>query len=139
MGSERFGVSMDSDLLAAFDGMLQDKGYTNRSAALRDMVRQALLDAAWGDDEAQVHGAVALVYDHHRRELVNALLELQHDALADVVCSTHVHLAHSACLEIILCRGRAGDVRALAEQLVRLDGVLHGNLMAVAADSLDRG
>ena len=80
MSLERFGVSMDGELLGSFDGLLARKGYTNRSEALRDLVRKALVDDVWGQDEATVIGAVTIVYDHHERQVVNELLDIQHDA-----------------------------------------------------------
>lgn len=134
MALERFGVSMDAELLTAFDRMLQRKGYSNRSEALRDLVRRALVADAWGDDEAQVMGAVTIIYDHHQRQLVDELLDLQHHAEARIVCSTHVHLDHHHCLEVILCSGRAADVRELADRLVSLRGVKHGDLTMSGAD-----
>jgi len=88
---------------------------------------------AWGDEHANVMGAVSIVYDHHQRELVSSLLDLQHDCVADIVCTTHVHLDHNHCLEMLLVRGRAGDVRRLADQLCGLKGVKHGELMMTAA------
>jgi CopG family nickel-responsive transcriptional regulator len=133
MSVERFGVSMDEELLAAFDALLERKGYPNRSEALRDLVRRALVADLWGDETARVLGAVSIVYDHHQRELVNALLDLQHDAAVEIVCTTHVHLDHHHCLEVILCRGAAGQVRELADHLIGLKGVKHGELMMTGA------
>jgi CopG family nickel-responsive transcriptional regulator len=134
MGVERFGVSMDAALLTAFDALLARKGYANRSEALRDLVRRALVADVWGDAEAHVLGAISIVYDHHQRELVTALVALQHDSVAEIVCTTHVHLDHHHCLELILCRGHAGDVRHLADRLIGLRGVEHGELMMTAAE-----
>ncbi len=128
MALERFGVSMDAELLTAFDALLSRKGYPNRSEGLRDLIRRALTADVWGDDQAQVLGAVTIVYDHHQRDLVNALLDLQHDAPCEIVCTTHVHLDHHHCLEVLLCRGRAGDVRILSDRLTGLRGVKHGDL-----------
>ena len=133
MSTERFGVSMEGELLAQFDALIARKGYPNRSEALRDLVRRALVADAWGDEEAQVMGAVSIVYDHHQRELVNSLLDLQHDASAEIVCTTHVHLDHHHCLELLLVRGRAGEVRALADRLCGLKGVKNGELMMTTA------
>ena len=135
MALERFGVSMDAALLRAFDALWVRKGYPNRSEALRDLVRQALVRDAWGDDEARVLGAVTIVYDHHQRELTNELLDRQHDAAAEIVCTTHVHLDHHHCLEVVLCRGKAKDVRGLADQLIGLRGVKHGDLMMTGASA----
>lgn len=139
MSVERFGVSMEAELLASFDQLITRKGYPNRSEALRDLVRRALVADAWGDDAAYVMGAVSIVYDHHQRDLVNELLGLQHDAAAEIVCTTHVHLDHHHCLEIILCRGHAGDVRTLADKLIGLRGVTHGELMMTGAHAPAHG
>jgi len=137
MPLERFGVSMDADLLARFDQMLSRKGYVNRSEGLRDLVRRALVADAWGDDDARVLGAVTVVYDPHEHDVTNALLDLQHDAAAEIVCTTHVHLDHHHCLEVILCKGKAKDVRDLADRLIGLVGVKHGDLtMTAGSDGL---
>ncbi len=134
MPLERFGVSMDADLLERFDAMLQHKGYVNRSEGLRDLVRHALVADAWGNDEAQVIGVATIVYDHHQRDVTNALLDLQHDSEAEIVCTTHVHLDHHHCLEVVLCRGRAKDVRTLAGRLIGLRGVKHGDLTMAGSE-----
>lgn len=134
MPLERFGVSMDAALLARFDELLERKGYVSRSEGLRDLVRRALVADAWGDDERQVLAAVTIVYDHHQRDLTNALLDLQHDAEAEIVCTTHVHLDHHHCLEVILCRGRANQVRGLADRLIGLRGVKHGDVTMAGAE-----
>ncbi len=123
---------MDGELLEQFDSLIARKGYPNRSEALRDLVRRAIVADAWGDEQAHVLGAVSIVYDHHHRELVNSLLDLQHDSVADIVCTTHVHLDHHHCLELLLVRGHAGDVRRLADTLIGLKGVKHGELMMTA-------
>ena len=136
MALERFGVSMDAELLAAFDARLARQGHANRSEGLRDLVRRALTADVWGDDEALVLGAITIVYDHHRRDLTNALLDLQHDAETEIVCTTHVHLDHHHCLEVILCRGAARQVRELADRLTGLRGVKHGDLTMTAGESL---
>ncbi len=135
MPLERFGVSMDAELLEAFDALVERKGWDNRSEALRDLVRRALVADLWGDDAARVIGAITIVYDHHRRDLVNELVELQHDAEAEIVCTTHVHLDHHHCLEVIVCRGAARTVRDLADRLVGLKGVKHGDLTMSSGDT----
>ncbi len=126
-GLQRFGVSMDSRLLSAFDDRIQAAGYTNRSEALRDMVRDYLVEHEWRSDE-DVVGTVTLVYDHHKRELEQRLVEMQHDHTDAVICSTHVHLDHDHCLEVIILRGKAREIRAIAERLVGTKGVKHGRL-----------
>ena len=126
---ERFSISMEASLLEAFDGLITRKGYTNRSEAVRDLVRDYLVQHEWQEEEQEVVGAVALVYDHHVRELTHALVGLQHQAEAEVVCSTHVHLDEHHCLEVIVLRGRPGNVRQVADQLIGTRGVKHGRLM----------
>ncbi|MBI2299815.1 MAG: nickel-responsive transcriptional regulator NikR [Armatimonadetes bacterium] len=128
MALERFGVSMDAELLGAFDRLIGQRGFENRSEALRDLVRQALVAAAWAEDDAAVIGAVTIIYDHHQRQLVDELLDIQHDADAEIVCTTHVHLDHHHCMEVIVCRGAAKDVRGLAARLAGLRGVKHSGL-----------
>lgn len=126
---ERFSVSMEASLLKAFDDLIARKGYTNRSEAIRDVLRDYLVQHEWQEEDREVVGAVALVYDHHVRELTHALIELQHHAEADVVCSTHVHLDEHHCLEVIVLRGRPGSVRQVADRLIGTRGVKHGRLM----------
>lgn len=126
---ERFSVSMEASLLEAFDTLIARKGYTNRSEAVRDVVRDYLVQHEWQDENQEVVGAVTLVYDHHLRELTHALIELQHHAEADVICSTHVHLDEHHCLEVIVLRGQAGNVRQVADRLIGTRGVKHGRLM----------
>ncbi len=119
---------MDGELLARFDELVQRQGFPNRSEALRDLVRSALVAADWLDDAAQVLGIISLVYDHHQRDLVQQLLALQHDSGAEVICTTHVHLDHRYCLEVLLARGQAADVRQLAQRLHALRGIARGEL-----------
>lgn len=126
---ERFGVSMDAKLLSAFDALTRRQGYTNRSEAIRDLVRDRLARQEWLDSAQEVVGVVTLVYDHHVRELTAALIDLQHDCEAEVICSTHVHLDHHNCLEIIALRGAASVVQAVADRLIGTRGVKHGQLM----------
>ncbi|HIE51627.1 MAG TPA: nickel-responsive transcriptional regulator NikR [Armatimonadetes bacterium] len=126
---ERFGVSMDAGLLTAFDALIARKGYKNRSEAIRDLIRQALVEEEWAQGDQEVVGAVTLVYEHHARELAALLIEMQHHSKAQVVCSTHVHLDEHNCLEVVVLRGPAKVVRAVADQLIGTRGVKHGRLV----------
>ena len=99
---ERFGVSMPEDLLRAFDRAIADAGYANRSEAVRDLARGYLTERRWQEAEGEVIGTITLIYDHHVPELGGRLTEMQHDAAATVVCSTHVHLDHRNCAEVIV-------------------------------------
>lgn len=133
---ERFGVSMDADLLAQFDGAIAAAGYANRSEALRDLARDYLVGRAWEDPQAEVVATVTLIYDHHTREVSDGLNDLQHDHGEAVICSTHVHLDHHHCLEVVVLRGPNTEVRALADRLLSTRGVKHGGLTATVASHL---
>lgn len=128
MSLERFGVSMEHDLLARFDERTRLAGYPNRSEAIRDVIRDYLVRQQWADGEQEVIGTVTLVYDHHTRLLEDRLTELQHDHHDLIRCSTHVHLDEHNCLEVVVLLGPAAEVRALAENLMSTRGVKHGEL-----------
>lgn len=119
---ERFSISMDDDLLHKFDRHLENHGYSNRSEAVRDLVRKALIDEEWQAGE-EVVGVITLVFDHHQRQLLDKLTDLQHDHHDLIISSTHVHLDHHNCLEVIIVKGEAGSVRKLADQLKATRGV----------------
>ena len=125
----RFGVSMDADLLASFDALMQRKGYGNRSEALRDLVRNALVEEQWARGDEEAIGTVTIVYDHHVRNLAEKLTEHQHLHHHAIVSTLHVHLDHDNCLEVVVVRGKAADVRRLAEELIGTKGVKHGRLV----------
>lgn len=128
MALERFGVSMDEELLARFDERIRLAGYTSRSEAIRDVVRDYLVREDWASGDAEVVGTVTLVYDHHTRQLEDRLTDIQHDHHESIRCTTHVHLDHHNCLEVIVLSGRASEVRRLAEGLISTRGVKHGQL-----------
>ncbi len=123
----RFGVSLEKVLLEKFDGLLAQKGYTNRSEALRDLIREALVKQEWSQGK-DVVGAVTLVYDHHKRELVNKLTDLQHDFGDLIIASQHIHIDHTNCLEIVAVRGEPSRIEALANKMRAIKGVKFGTL-----------
>jgi CopG family nickel-responsive transcriptional regulator len=123
----RFGVSLEKPLLDRFDALIRERQYTNRSEALRDMIRRELVQKEWqrGDDVA---GAITLIYDHHKRDVLGRVTDTQHE-FQDVIISTqHIHLDHHNCLEIVAARGRAEVVQKLADALTSIKGVRHGTL-----------
>jgi CopG family nickel-responsive transcriptional regulator len=126
---ERFGVSMSPRLLETFDALIEKRGYANRSEALRDIVRNYIVESHWQTEDAEVMGAVTIVYDHHTRELSTALNRLQHDHHDEIVCATHVHIDHDNCLEVIVVRGTSRAVQSLADKLISTKGVKHGKLV----------
>jgi CopG family nickel-responsive transcriptional regulator len=123
----RFGVSLEKTLLEKFDAVLRDRGYTNRSEAFRDLIRQELIQQEWkaGDEVA---GAITIVYDHHCKDLVHGITDIQHDYQAIVISTQHIHLDHDHCLEIIAVKGKSAAVRRLADRLRSLKGIKHGTL-----------
>jgi CopG family transcriptional regulator, nickel-responsive regulator len=124
----RIGVAIDSDLLDKFDRLIAKRGYTNRSEAFRDMIRDELVERAWESPDSQVVGTVTLVYDHHVRLLNEKLIDLQHDHHKSILSTLHVHLDHDNCLEVLVVRGRSAEVRKIADALVSTKGVKHGRL-----------
>ncbi len=127
-GLSRIGVAIDTALLERFDRLIAERGYTNRSEAFRDMIREELVEQSWQSPESRVVGTVTLVYDHHVRLLGPKLTGIQHDYHRSVLSTLHVHLDHDLCLEVIVIRGKAGAVRALADALISTKGVKHGRL-----------
>src|SRR3954454_17990973 len=124
----RIGVAIDSDLLAQFDRLIEARGYSNRSEAFRDLIRDELVEKTWETPDSLVFGTVTLVYDHHVRMLGDKLTDLQHHHYENILSSMHVHLDHDNCLEVIIVRGKAGDVQHIADALISTKGVKHGRL-----------
>ena len=129
----RIGVANDSELLEKFDGMIAQRGYTNRSEAFRDIIRGELVEKAWESPESPVVGTVTLVYDHHVRLLNEKLTSLQHDFHHSILSTLHVHLDHDHCLEVLVVRGRSAEVRKVADALISAKGVKHGRLTITAS------
>lgn len=125
----RFGVSIDEQLLLQFDELITDKGYSNRSEAMRDLMRDALVERQWSHDEAETIGTVTLVYDHHTRDLSDKLTEHQHHHHQAIISVLHVHLDAHNCLEVAVVRGTARQVKRLADELIGTKGVKHGKLV----------
>jgi CopG family transcriptional regulator, nickel-responsive regulator len=133
---QRLTISLDDDMAEAIDAFMVRRGYTNRSEAIRDLVRDGLLRARDDAGVGQCVAAVSYVYDHHERDLVRRLADAQHDHHDVVIATMHAHLDHHDCLEVSLMRGPVGQVRRLAEAAVAERGVRFGqvNLVPVRAD-----
>lgn len=123
----RFGISLPKDLLEKFDKLISNKSYSNRSEAFRDMIRQELIKKEWQEGD-NIAGAITLIYDHHKRELVNKLTDIQHDHQKVIISTQHIHLDHDNCLEIIAVKGHPKDAQKLADTLKAVKGVKHGML-----------
>jgi CopG family nickel-responsive transcriptional regulator len=119
---------MPGDLFAAFDERNRRKGYKNRSEAIRDLVREALVREEWANPDERVAATITLVYDHHTRSLTDKITEVQHDYGELVVSTLHVHLDHHNCLEVIVARGLARQIHALADAMTTIKGVKHAQL-----------
>jgi CopG family nickel-responsive transcriptional regulator len=127
----RTGVSLEHDLLARFDETIKGKGYQNRSEAIRDLIRDHLVEEEI-DKNKVVVGTLTIVYDHHRPNLTEKLVEAQHRAGGKVLAATHVHLDHHNCLEVIIMKGRGGELKDLANGILSLRGVKHGQLVVTS-------
>lgn len=125
----RFGISMDSGLLERFDSYIAERGYNNRSEAIRDLVRDRFVQEEWQAGDAETVGTITIIYDHHRRELQERLTRRQHAHHDAVLSMMHVHLDHHNCLEVLAVRGRASDIRKISDDLISTKGVKHGKLV----------
>lgn len=124
----RIGVAIDSLLLRKFDDRIGERGYANRSEAFRDLIREELVQKSWESPDSDVVGTVTLVYDHHVRMLSEKLTNMQHDHHRNILSTMHVHLDHDNCLEVLVVKGKAKNVRKIADALISTKGVKHGSL-----------
>ena len=124
----RIGVAIDSELLEKFDQLIAKRGYTNRSEAFRDLIRDELVQKVWESRDSSVVGTVTLVYDHHVRLLNEKLTDLQHEHHRAILSTLHVHLDHDHCLEVLVVRGKVSIVEKIADALISTKGVKHGRL-----------
>jgi CopG family transcriptional regulator, nickel-responsive regulator len=128
---ERIGISLESDLLRQFDRLIEQKGYVNRSEAIRDLIRDNLVQREWSESSGSEErvAVVALVYDHDSSSLAQKLAHIQHENHRAVVSALHVHMDEHNCLEVLVLRGRARDVVAMGEGLVSTKGVKFGKVL----------
>ena len=131
----RFGVSLDKKLLERFDDLLLSKGYKNRSEAIRDLIRQSLVDEEW-ESGKEIVGTLTLIYDHHVRKLSEELLELQHQHYINVLSTLHLHLDHDNCLEVIVLKGKSSEVHHFADLLSGHRGVKLGKLTTASTGEM---
>lgn len=131
MNIKRFGVSLEEDLLEALDHYAVKNNFPNRSQALRHLIRKNLVSEKWEKNQ-EVAGSIVLVYDHHKRDLQHQSTQIQHDFHGLILSVQHVHLDHHHCLETIAVKGKANDLQTLANQLIGLKGIFHGELVMSA-------
>ena len=132
----RIGVAIDADLLQKFDRLIAGRGYTNRSEAFRDLIRDALIEQSAERPDSPVVGTLTMVYDHHVRTLSERLTEMQHEHHHNVISTMHVHLDHDHCLEVLVLKGKAGVVRKIADALISTKGVRHGRLTITSSGAV---
>ncbi len=125
---KRFGVSLEDELLAGLDILVKKHKFPNRSQAIRFLVKNNLVEEAWQENKL-VAGCIILIYDHHKRDLVNKLLDIQHDFSHLILASQHVHLGHHNCLETISLRGNAFELKKISDKLIAVKGIKHGKLV----------
>ena len=130
----RTGISMTSDLLEHFDRMIAEKGYANRSEAIRDLVRDLSVSKEIASNR-KVVGTLTMIYDHHQRNLAEELISAQHDWEGTILATTHVHLDHDNCLEVIIMKGRSGELQHFADRTLSLRGVKHGQLVMTTTEA----
>ena len=124
----RFGVSMDSRLLKQFDKYINQKGYANRSEAIRDLIRNNLVEEEWKVGKGETVGTITIIYNHHKRELTDTLTNIQHKYHASMISTMHVHLDSHNCLEVLVVKGKAREIKIVADRLIGTKGVIHGKL-----------
>jgi CopG family nickel-responsive transcriptional regulator len=124
----RFGVSIDSQLIKKFDSLIGRKGYATRSEAIRDMIRDTLVEQEWESGKRETVGTITLVYNHHTRELEHALTDMQHKSFHHIVSTLHVHLDAHNCLEVLVVKGSSREIKNIADRLIGTRGVKHGKL-----------
>ena len=125
----RIGIALDSDLLKRFDRSIRHRGYTNRSEAFRDLIRDRLVTEQTAEPDATVVGTVTLIFDHHAHGVTEKLTEAQHAHHELVVSTSHAHLDHESCLEVLIVHGKSAQVAQFADLLIGLKGVQHGRLV----------
>lgn len=128
----RFGVSMPARLLEQFDEIITAKGYTSRSEAIRDMIRDTIVDYEWMENK-EVVGVITVVYDHHKKGVMEKIANVQHMHHSEIASSTHIHLDHKNCLEVVVVRGKPPEVKKLADNMIALKGVKHGDLVVTSS------
>jgi CopG family transcriptional regulator, nickel-responsive regulator len=124
----RFSVSLPPKLLSDYDKMVTEKGYDNRSTAIADMMRAQLVEHRQKTGSGDIAGTITLVYDHHTQHVLEVLTSIQHDHHAVIASTMHVHLDHRNCLEVLVVRGRAAQIKKIADELIAARGVKHGKL-----------
>jgi len=126
MSTIRFGISLENALLKGFDSLIKKKGYSSRSEAIRDLIRDSLVMEEWESTTAETVGIITIVYSHDTRELTDTLTDLQHHYYNSIISAMHIHLNEHNCLEVIVVKGKANNIKIIADRLIGIKGVKHG-------------
>ncbi len=130
----RFGVSIDEKLLNRFDEIILEKGYVNRSEAIRDLIRDMLVSEVIAKPDTESIGTLTLVYSHDIRELADKLNDIQHHFHKIIISATHIHLDEHNCLEVLILRGKIKNIKTIADKLISIKNVRHGKLTVTAIE-----
>ena len=125
----RFSISINAELLQKFDEAMKERMYTNRSKAIRDLIRDFIVEREWEKLEKEVMGALTLIYDHETRGIVDRLTDIQHQKYSNIISNMHVHLDERNCMEVLAIRGLPREVREISDRLIGSKGVKHGKLV----------
>ncbi len=125
----RFGISIEPDLLKKFDKIIKKEGYTNRSKKIRDLIRKNLVDNETKNPDSEAVGTLTMIYNHHTSNLANKLLNLQHEHNNEILTTTHLHIDHQNCLEVIVLKGKIGKIQKLTNNIMALKGIKNGKLV----------
>ena len=131
----RFGVSIEEKLLAKFDAHILDKGYDNRSEAIRDLIRNELVSQQIENPNAESFGTLTIVYNHHHGDISDKLNHMQHDYFQNIVSATHIHLDAHNCLEVLILKGKAGVLKSLADMILSIKNVRHGKFVITSTET----
>ena len=129
----RFGISIENNLLEQFDSLIHNRNYSNRSEAIRDLIRDELVRDEWRDNEIDSVGTITIIYDHHVGDLSHILTSVQHDFSEHIISAMHVHLDHDNCLEVLAVKGKTKTIREIADRLISIKGVKHGKLVTTTS------
>jgi CopG family nickel-responsive transcriptional regulator len=131
----RFGVSIEEKLLTKFDTHISDKGYVNRSEAIRDLIRDVLVAQQVENPDAESFGTLTMIYNHHHGEISDRLNHVQHDYFQNIVSTTHIHLDAHNCLEVLILKGKAGHLKSLADMILSIKNVKHGKFVIASTET----
>ena len=131
----RFGVSIEEKLLTKFDSYISVKGYVNRSEAIRDLIRNVLVSQQIENPETESFGTLTIIYNHHHGEISEKLNHVQHDFFQNIVSTTHIHLDSHNCLEVLILKGKAGNLKSLADTILSIKNVKHGKFVIASTET----